>query len=138
MVSAAFVASPFQRLPGFGDAPVGAVVAFAGCVADSAAPAGSPVEALGWLVCDGRMLETAMYPELFAVLGYLYGGADGQFQLPDYRGRFLRGHDGGTAARTGSGQEAGAGQADARPASDDVNYLIKFSHGLRAPPSLRG
>jgi len=41
-----------------------------------------------------------VYPELFAVLGYLYGQAqdsNGQkmFKLPDYRGLFLRGFDAG-------------------------------------------
>lgn len=30
-----------------------------------------------------------MYPELFAVLGKAFGGEDGEFGLPDTRGRFL-------------------------------------------------
>lgn len=77
--------------------PVGTVVAFAGKIASS--PSEEPsnytthIEALGWMVCDGRTFKISEYPELFAVLGYLYGGEekDGTFQIPDYRGIFLRG-----------------------------------------------
>lgn len=77
--------------------PVGTVVAFAGKIASF--PSESPsdyttnIEALGWMVCDGRACEVSKYPELFAVLGYLYGGEDkdGKFKIPDYRGIFLRG-----------------------------------------------
>ncbi|MBV8046455.1 MAG: tail fiber protein [Paludibacterium sp.] len=46
----------------------------------------------GWLVCDGRALAVARYPELFRVIGHIYGQAGaGFFLLPDYRGRGLRG-----------------------------------------------
>ena len=53
-MSATFPALPptFVR-PGFGDVPVGAVVAFAG---DSA---GAHIEASGWMPCDGRTLAAA-------------------------------------------------------------------------------
>ena len=80
--------------------PVGTVVAFAGNIASS--PTDTPsdyttnIEALGWMLCDGRACEVSKYPELFAVLGYLYGGENGQFNIPDYRGLFLRGIDGNT------------------------------------------
>ena len=65
-----------------------------------AKPADAPVsylEAQGWMLCDGRKLSTAFYPELFAVIGYLYGTASNgsEFLIPDYRGVFLRGFDGG-------------------------------------------
>jgi rhizosphere induced protein len=58
------------------------------------------LEAQGWMLCDGRVLAISQYPELYAVLGTLYGqgtaagGAEG-FVIPDYRGLFLRGHDAG-------------------------------------------
>lgn len=59
-------------------------------VADDAAPEGS-------LICDGRLLSRTTYADLFAKLGTTYGAGDGSttFQLPDYRGEFLRGWDGG-------------------------------------------
>ncbi|MGX9697259.1 phage tail protein [Janthinobacterium lividum] len=126
-MSAPFHAPPqFPLRPGFGDTPVGTVIAFAG------ATAGATIEAWGWMLCDGRMLDSASYPELYAALGYLYGGSAGQFQLPDYRGCFLRGHDGGVGARAEPGQGAGPLPSDAQPKSADVSYLIKFTYGMGA------
>ncbi|RUV77971.1 tail fiber protein [Mesorhizobium sp. M1A.F.Ca.IN.020.30.1.1] len=59
----------------------------------------SHIESQGWMLCDGRYLNAAAYPELFAVLGSLYGerssGAELEFRIPDYRGLFLRGFDAG-------------------------------------------
>lgn len=106
------------------DLPVGAVCAFAGQVSPitgdmnsvwstSACAASDPqageedpngpvntLEAQGWMLCDGRVLAIAQYPELYGVLGDLYGqgtidGAAG-FVIPDYRGLFLRGNDAGS------------------------------------------
>ena len=65
------------------DVPVGTVVAFAGANVPQ-----------GWLVCDGRLVNKAEYPRLYAAIGDLYGGtSEGKFKLPDYRGMFLRGVD---------------------------------------------
>lgn len=70
--------------------PIGAVMDFAG----TTAPA-------GWLLCFGQSLLRAQYPNLFAIIGSIYGAVDGtHFSLPDYRGRILAGKDdmGGVAA----------------------------------------
>lgn len=49
-----------------------------------------------WLECDGASLLRADYPDLFNVIGVLYGSADStHFNLPDLRGR--------TAIAAGSG-----------------------------------
>lgn len=53
-------------------------------------------ETLGWMLCDGRYLNIDSYPELFAVLGTLYGSKNNMFRIPDYRGLFLRGVDAGS------------------------------------------
>lgn len=55
------------------------------------------LESQGWMLCDGRSLGVASYPELHAVLGFLYGeaGSGAEFRIPDYRGAFLRGLDAG-------------------------------------------
>jgi microcystin-dependent protein len=46
----------------------------------------------GWLLCDGRSVLRATYPDLFAVIGTTFGAVDGtHFTLPDYRGRALVG-----------------------------------------------
>ncbi|MDN2709786.1 phage tail protein [Janthinobacterium sp. SUN118] len=130
MSAASPVPSPFYTPPGFGDTPVGAVIAFAGTIADTS------IEAWGWMVCDGRLLGVSQYPELFATLGYLYGGANDTFRLPDYRGCFLRGRAAGTD--TDAGQGAGPVRQEAGPNSADVSYLIKFTSGMRMrmPPPL--
>ncbi|HET9228975.1 MAG TPA: phage tail protein [Thermoanaerobaculia bacterium] len=67
------------------------------------------LEQSGWMLCDGRYLLTASFPELFAVLGYLYGkrSADGAFRLPDYRGLFLRGVDAGSGMDPQASQRVG-------------------------------
>ena len=51
----------------------------------------------GYLICNGSAISRTTYAELFAVLGTTYGNGDGSttFNLPDYRGQFLRGHDDG-------------------------------------------
>lgn len=36
----------------------------------------------GWLECNGQPLSTTEYPELFAAIGYTYGGSGGTFNLP--------------------------------------------------------
>lgn len=45
----------------------------------------------GWLLCDGRQVAKATYPELWAKIGTAHGPADaggtGNFSLPDSRGR---------------------------------------------------
>jgi microcystin-dependent protein len=77
--------------------PPGVVVAFAG----TTVPA-------GWLLCDGSAVSRTTYAGLFGVIGITHGGGDGTttFNVPDYRGRFLRGVDGDagvdpdTASRT--------------------------------------
>lgn len=84
--------------------PVGSITAFAGNVAsylkpqplDGSVPVTQPIESFGWMLCDGSSLSANLYPELYAVLGNLYGGLasagnDATFNLPDLRGQFLRG-----------------------------------------------
>ena len=53
---------------------------------------------LGWLVCDGRLLQTSEYGLLFYQIGYTFGGSDDTFRLPDGRGRVVgnTGSSGGT------------------------------------------
>lgn len=42
----------------------------------------------GWMICDGRSLEKAAYPDLYAVIGESFGSdGDYYFCLPDCRGR---------------------------------------------------
>lgn len=58
------------------------------------------------LACDGSEVSRATYSELFEVFGETYGAGDGEttFNLPDFRGAFLR-CIGGNAAALGIEQE---------------------------------
>jgi microcystin-dependent protein len=44
-----------------------------------------------YLVCDGTSYLKATYLQLWNVIGYSYGGSGLNFNVPDYRGLFLRG-----------------------------------------------
>lgn len=51
----------------------------------------------GWLKCNGQAVSRTSYAQLFAAINVTYGQGDGTttFNVPDYRGMFLRGHDSG-------------------------------------------
>jgi len=50
----------------------------------------------GWLLCDGTLYSTTEHPELFDAIGYNWGTTDPDlFRVPDLRGVFLRGVNGG-------------------------------------------
>jgi microcystin-dependent protein len=65
----------------------GIVVAFGGTVAPP-----------GWLLCDGSAVSRGTYSVLFGAIGVNFGVGDGNttFNLPDLRGRFIRGVTAGT------------------------------------------
>jgi microcystin-dependent protein len=80
----------------------------------------------GYIECDGSAVSRTTHARLFGELGVIYGNGDGSttFNLPDYRGQFLRGYDNtaGTdpdaASRTDrgdgtTGDAVGTKQADA-------------------------
>jgi len=49
----------------------------------------------GWLECDGDAIDRTTYATLFGVIGETFGQGDNAttFNIPDFRGRFLRGWD---------------------------------------------
>lgn len=57
----------------------------------------------GWLKANGATVSRTTYAALFAVIGTTYGAGDGSttFQLPDYRGYFLRSWDDGRGIDSG-------------------------------------
>lgn len=99
------------------DVPIGAAIAFSSEAADALASQ--------WLWCNGNDLKNlGVYSELFAAIGTAHGSpGNGEFNLPDYRGVFLRGVDAGAGrdpganARTvpapngNSGDQVGSAQA---------------------------
>ncbi len=91
------VTTPFASIAGNG-VPPGTVEAYAGN-AELAPPP-------GWLLCDGRALRRSDYPNLWSAIGIRWGdgstGVNGEsvvdhdFNLPDFRGYFLRGRSAGS------------------------------------------
>jgi rhizosphere induced protein len=71
--------------------PAGTVVAFA-----------SETTPTGWLPCDGKQYNAldSTYAALYAAIGTLYGGNTSSkvFNVPDYRGMFLRGWNNGASS----------------------------------------
>ena len=56
----------------------------------------------GWLLCNGKEYEPEEYPELFAIIGGVFGKT-----RPNYKGYFLKGAATGTVADFGVGESAG-------------------------------
>ena len=69
-----------------------------------------PAAPTGYLVCDGSSHSITSYPSLFATIGYSYGGSGSTFRLPDLRGEFIRGNDGGRGVDLG--RALGSSQGD--------------------------
>lgn len=62
-------------------------------------PFGGTVVPTGFLLCNGQQVSRTTYSDLYAVIGNNFGSGNGSttFHVPDFRGRFLRGVDGGAA-----------------------------------------
>ncbi len=106
--------------------PTGAQLPFAG----SAAPA-------GFLLCDGSAVSRTTYAALFAVVGISAGQGDGSttFNVPDWRGRFMRGVDGSagrdpdSAGRTAMNTGGNTGN---NVNSVQGNAFQTHSHGIQS------
>jgi microcystin-dependent protein len=85
--------------------------------AGSITPIAGTVCGAGNLLANGAAISRTTYSELFAEIGVTHGNGDGAltFNLPDYRGRFLRGVAGGStndpdrASRTAMGTGGNTG-----------------------------
>jgi microcystin-dependent protein len=101
-------------------APVGAVLPYAGPADDAGTQ--NELAQQGWLFCDGSEIPKLQFPDLYRAIGDAYGTAstDGSFLLPDYRGLFLRGVDGGRGVDPDSGIRTGSGPNQTGNAGDAV------------------
>jgi microcystin-dependent protein len=108
--------------------PIGAVIPYAGTVQGGDGVADQILAILarqGWLYCDGKAYPQKDYWLLHGVIGSNFGGDANNFNVPDLRGRFVRGVDAGAgrdadaSGRTASGpggatgDSVGSAQADA-------------------------
>ncbi len=111
--------------------PSGIIMPFAGSVTPA-----------GYLVCDGSAVSRTTYAALFSAIGTNWGVGDGSttFNLPDLRGRFMRGVDGAAgndpdaASRTAinggnAGNNVGSYQDSKMP--DHIHYQTsQFTNGF--------
>jgi microcystin-dependent protein len=81
----------------------------------------------GSLPADGRALGRTTYTALFNAIGTLHGAGDGSttFNLPDLRGEFVRGLDGGRGVDVGRtvGSPQGDGVGKAQVPISTTNYV---------------
>ncbi len=87
----------------------------------------------GYFECDGSELSRTVYAELFAEIGTFFGSGDGSttFNLPDWRGEFLRGFDNGRGVDVG--RVIGSAQGDAIrniTGSAGNNTLVSYNDGF--------
>lgn len=90
-----------------------------------------------WLLCNGQAVSRTTYSELFAVIGTQFGSGNGTttFNVPDYRGKFLRGLGGNSAANIYTTQAEGlpniSGQLQASDGygSGDRRVLFRDTSG---------
>ncbi len=82
------------------ETPVGAIMAWP-----------TEVEPNGWLPCEGAAVDREAYSNLFALIQSNYGDGNGEttFNLPDYRGYFLRGWDNGSGTDPDAASRADRG-----------------------------
>lgn len=92
----------------------------------------------GFLICNGASTSTVTFAQLFAAIGYAYGGSGASFLLPDLRGCFVRGFDNGRAI-----DHSGTRAVNAFQASSIINHFHTFSdpghtHGVNDPTHAHG
>lgn len=112
--------------------PAGLIQAYGGSTAPT-----------GWLLCDGSAVSRTTYADLFAIIGETAGQGDNSttFNVPDFRGRFLRGVDSGTgvdpdaAGRTAMGTGGATGDAVFSIQDDELKSHI---HNIPAKQSTGG
>ena len=89
LATTAFVATAVNAIA---SVPSGSVSWFAGSTAPS-----------GYLSCDGSAISRTTYATLFAAISTTHGAGNGSttFNIPDLRGEFIRGVDGGRGVDSG-------------------------------------
>lgn len=67
------------------------------------APFGTSSVPADWLVCDGAAVSRSTYSDLFTTIGTTWGSGDGNttFNVPNFRGEFVRGWDDGRGVDSG-------------------------------------
>lgn len=106
----AITAAPYAIYANNG-VPPGSVMAYMGATPPA-----------GWLLCDGSAVSRTTYAALYAAVGDSSGSGNGSttFNLPDLRGMFLRGVNGG---RTGTYADPGDNRVSAASGGNSGNNV---------------
>ena len=94
-----------------------------------------PTESIpsGFLKCQGQAIARSTYSDLFSAIGVIYGAGNGSstFNIPDYRGEFLRGRAEGSAndPDRGSRTNRGDGNGGDNVGTKQDYAVINHSHG---------
>ena len=90
---------------------------------------------LGFLECDGSEINRTTYSNLYTVIGDSYGDGDGSttFNLPDFRGHFLRGwdHGAGIDPNAGSRTDRGDGTTGDNVGTKQPGEYEDHSHSVQ-------
>lgn len=97
----------------------------------------------GWLLCEGGVVSQTTYAALYAIVGSTFntgGEGVGNFRLPDIRGKFIRGLDGGRGVDSGrslgntqSGQRGGHTHAAGTIAITASPTAAPHNHAMTVP-----
>lgn len=106
--------------------PIGAIILFSGNTIPT-----------GWLICDGSTLNEEEYPELYDVIGHIYGGTGLDFNVPDFKGRTAVGRDGLQTEFANIGQTGGSKELQAHNHKIGIaqNVSTGGSYGLDSTSS---
>ena len=120
-----FILDILARIDKVRDEPIGVVRPWP----NSTAP-------IAWIECDGRALEAADFPQVSNIIGTRFGdgstgiGSTGStdFNLPDMRGRFIRGYDNGAGndpdtATRGNNTDAGGTSISGQVTGDNIGSI---------------
>ena len=97
------------------------------------APYSGDTDPQEWLLCDGREINRTTYARLYAAVGDRFGDGNGTttFNIPDGRGRFLRGKDHALARDPDAGSRtamAGGGATGDNVGSVQDDAMLEHTH----------
>lgn len=91
----------------------------------------------GYLECNGQAVSRNTYNRLFSAIGTTYGSGDGSttFNVPDYRGQFLRGLDNGSGTDLDvvSRSDRGDGTTGDAVGTKQSNATLAHNHTIDPP-----
>jgi len=99
--------------------------------------AGSTSPNPNWLMCDGRSLLRSDYPDLFAIIGVIYGSVDSaHFNIPDLRDRAVVGLSSTNPIGTAYGEATHTLTDTEMPAHSHLDAGHTHSEGNAVPTAI--